>query len=122
MGDHLLHCERGDHRIRRHDAHVRLLQTDLKKAATHPVLEPRPFGRHKQRPDISALGSHGDSEIFDITICHPLSFARIRDGLENPLNLLKNACDDKISRFRRVLHASATATKLSPVPISSLGS
>ena len=59
--------------------------------------------------------------MFYITICHPLSPARIRDGLENPLNLLKNAWDEKIRRFRRVLHASATAAKLFPMPISTLG-
>ena len=70
---------------RRHDAQVRVLQVDLKKAARHPVLEPRPFGRHKERLDISALGSHGGADMFDITICHPLSPVRIRDGLENPL-------------------------------------
>ena len=67
-GDHLLHCERGTHRIRRHDAQVRLLQADLNKAARHPVLKPRPFRRQKERPDISALGSHGGSDKFDITI------------------------------------------------------
>ena len=89
--DHLLHCERGTRRIRRHDAQVRLLQADLKKVARHPVLEPRPFGRHKERSDISALRGHGGSDMFDITICHPLCLARIRDGLEDPLTLLKNA-------------------------------
>ena len=58
--------------------------------------------------------------MFDITICHPLSPARIRDGLENALTLLKNAWDEKIRRFRRVLHASVTAAKLFPMPISTL--
>ena len=47
--------------------------------------------------------------MFDKTICHPLSPARIRDGLEYPLNLLKNAW------------ASATAAKLFPMPISTPG-
>ena len=59
--------------------------------------------------------------MFDITIFHPLSPARIRDGLENPLTLQKNAWDEKIKRFRRVLHASTTAAKLFPMPISILG-
>ena len=112
---------RGTHGIRRHDARLRLLQADLKKAARHPVLEPRPFGRHKERPDISVLGSHGGSDMFDITICHPLSPPRIRDGLENPLTPLKNSWDEKIRRIRRVLHASATAPNLFPMPISTLG-
>ena len=42
-GGHLLHCERGTRRIRRHDAQVRLLQAD------------------------------GGLGVFDITIRHPLS-------------------------------------------------
>ena len=120
-GDHLLHCESGTHRIRRHDAQVRLLHADLKKAAWHLVLELRPFRRPKERPDIFALGSHGGSNMFDTTICHPLSPARIRDGFENPLTLLMNAWDENIRRFRRVLHAFATAAKLFPMPISTLG-
>ena len=55
-GDHLLHCKRGIHRIRRHGAQAHLLEADLIKAERHPVVEPRLFGRHKERPDISALG------------------------------------------------------------------
>ena len=35
-GDHLLYCDRGPHRIRRHDAQVKLLARDLAKAARHP--------------------------------------------------------------------------------------
>ena len=119
-GDHLLHCERGIHKIGRHDAQVRLLDADLIMAARHPVVEPRPFGRHKERPDISALGSHGGSDVFDITFCHPFSPSRVRDGMENALNLLKMAWDD-IRKFGRVLHGSATAVKLFPIPLSTLG-
>ena len=52
--------------------------------------------------------------MFDITICHPLSPARIRGGLENQLTLLKNAWDEKIRRFQR-------AANLFPMPISTLG-
>ena len=79
-GDHLLYCERGPHRIWRHDAQVKLLARDLAKAA-----------RHRERPNIRALGRSGGTELFDVTICHPLSRARIRDLTENPLNLLKAA-------------------------------
>ena len=120
-GDHLRHCERGIHRIRRHDAQVRLLEADLIYAARHPVVQPCPFGRHNERPHISALGSHGGSDMFDITFCHPLSPARVRDGMENALNLLKEAWDEKIGRFGRVLHKYATAVKLFPMPLSTLG-
>ena len=58
-GDHLIYCETGIHRISPHDAQVRLLEADLIMAASYPVVEPRPFGRHKERPDISALGILG---------------------------------------------------------------
>ena len=54
--------------------------------------------------------------MFDITFFHPLSPARVRDGMENALNLFKKARDEKIRRFRRVLHESATAVKLFPMP------
>ena len=116
-GDHLLHCERGIHRIIRHDAQVRLLEADLIKAARYPVVEPRPFGRHKERPYISALGCYCRSDMFYITFCNPLSPARVWDGVENALNLLEKAWAEKIRRFGRVLHESATAVMLFPKPL-----
>ena len=94
-----------------------LLEADLIKVVRHSVFAPVPFGRHKERPDISALGSHGGSVMFDITFFHSLSPARVRDGIENTLNLLKTARDEKIKRFSRVLHESATAVKLFPMPL-----
>ena len=59
--------------------------------------------------------------MFEVTISYPPSPARIRDGLKKPMTLQKNAGNEKIRRYRRVLHASATAVKLSPMPISALG-
>ena len=88
-GDHLLQCERGIHGIRRHDAQVRLFEADLIKVAKRPVVEPHLFGRHKERPDISALGSHDSPDMFHIIFFHPLSLAWVRDGMENAMNLLK---------------------------------
>ena len=88
-GDYLLHCEIRTHRIARHDEQVRLLVGDLSKAARHPVLKPRPVGRHRERPDIRAISSHGGSDLFDITFCHPLTPARIRDSVQTPLRILK---------------------------------
>ena len=119
-GDHLLHFESVIHRTRRHDAQGRPLYADLIKAAWHSVLEPHPFGHRKQRPDISALGSHGGSDM-NITFRHPLSLAQVRDVTENALNLLKKAWDEKVRRFDRVLHDSATAVKLFPMSLSTLG-
>ena len=37
------------------------------------------------------------------------------------MNLLKKAWDEKIRRFGRVLHESAAAVKLFPMPLSTLG-
>ena len=45
------------------------------------------------------IGSHGGSDLFDITLCHPLSPARIRDCKENAMNLLKRAWDEKVRRL-----------------------
>ena len=116
--DHLIHCERGTHRIARHDEQVRLLVGDLSKAARHPVLEPRPLGRHRERPDICAISSHGGSDLFDITLCHPLTPARIRDSVQNPLNILKAAWSAKFARYASVLEAYGPKVHLIPVPIS----
>ena len=109
------------HRIWRHDAQVKLLARDLAKAARHPVVEESPVGRHRERPDIRALGRSGGTELFDVTICHPLSQARIRNVVKNPLNLLKAAWTAKVSRYASVLQAAGTGFNLLPVPLSTLG-
>ena len=70
---------------------------------------------------IAALGKHGGSDMFDITICHPLSPALNRDGMDNSLRFLKKAWDEKISRFGRVPHESSTSVKLFGMSLSSLG-
>ena len=45
--------------------------------------------------------------MFDITISHLLWPARIRDGMDNALSLVKKAWDEKIRRFGRDLRESA---------------
>ena len=65
FGVHLLHRELDTQRILRHDAQVRLLEADFIKSARHPVLEPWPFSRHKEIPDIRALGIRGGSDKLD---------------------------------------------------------
>ena len=102
-GDHLLQCERGTHRIARHDERVRILVADLPKAARHPVLRPRPLGRHRERPEIRAISIHGGSELFEITFCHALTPARIRDSVQNPLSILKAAWSAKFARYANVI-------------------
>ena len=119
--DHLLHCERGMHRIARRDEQVRLLVGDLSKAAPHPVLEPRPLGRHRERPDIRAISNPGGSDLFDITFCHPLTRARIRYSVQNPLSIQKAVWSAKFSRYAGVLETYGTTVHLIPVPISTLG-
>ena len=59
--------------------------------------------------------------MFDITFRHPLSPARLREGMENALNLLMKAWDEKTRIFGRVLHESATGVKLFAMPLSTLG-
>ena len=120
-GGHLLYCGRGPHRIRQHHAPVKLLARDLAKAARHPVVEERPVGRHRERPDVRALGRSGGTELFDVTICNPLSQARIRNVTENPLNLLKAAWTAKVSRYSGMLQAAGTGFNPPPVPLSTLG-
>ena len=108
-------------RIRRHDAQVRLLAGDLAKAARHPIVEERPLGKHSERPDIRALGRTRGTDLFDVTICHPLSEARIRDAVQNPLNILKAVWAGKVSRYATMVHEAGRSVQLLPVPISRLG-
>ena len=89
-GDHLRYCESGSHIIRR-DAQVQLLAGDLAEAARHPIVEERPLGRHRERPEIRALGRTGATDLFDVTIFYPPSQARIRQLVQNSLNVLKAA-------------------------------
>ena len=116
----IIYCERGPNRIWRHDAQVKLLARDLAKAARHPVVDESPVGRQRERPDIRALGRSGGTELFDVTICHPLSQTRIRDVVENPLNLLKAAWTAKVSRYASMLQAAGTGFNLLSVPLSTL--
>ena len=118
-GDHLHHCERGTRRITRHDEQVRV--RDLSMAARHHDLEPRPLGRHRERPDIRAISSHGGSDLFGITFCHPLTPAKIRDSVQNPLSILKAAWSTNFSKYSSVLETDGTTVHLIPVPISILG-
>ena len=98
-----------------------LLARDLANAARHPVVEERPLGCHRERTDVRALGRSGGTEVFVDTICHSLSPARIRDVVENPLNLLKAAWTAKVSRYASMHQAAGTGFNLLPVPLSTLG-
>ena len=120
-GNHLLYCERGPHIIWRHDAQVKLLARGLAKAARHPAVDERPVGRHRERPDIRALGRSGGTELFEVTISHPLSQAKIGDVTESSLSLLKAAWTAKVSRYSGMLHVGGTVFNLLPVPSSTVG-
>ena len=102
-------------------AQVKLLAGDLLKAARHPVVEERPVGRHRERLDIRALRRSSGTKLFDVTICHPLSQTRIRDVVENRLNLLKATWTAKVSRYTSMPQAAGTGFNLLPVPLSTLG-
>ena len=118
---HLLQFEIGTHMMARHDEQPRLLVGDLSKAALHSVLEPRPLGRHRERPDIRAISSHGGSALFDITFCHPLTPARIWDSVQNPLSIVKAAWSAKFARYASVLETYGTTVHLIPGANSTLG-
>ena len=120
-GDHLLHCERGTHNIARHEEQVQLLVRDLSKAARHPVLEPRPLGRHRERLEISATSSHGGSDLFDFTLCHPLTPAWFLDSVKNPLSIMKAAWSAKFAGYASVLETYGTTVHLILLPISTSG-
>ena len=109
-GDHLLYSEKGLHRIRRHDAQVRLLARDLAKAARHPVVEERPLGRHRERPEIYVLGIGGGTELLDVTICHLLSQAWIRDVVEN--STVEGSTNSKTFQIRQ--HAPSGRNRVQP--------
>ena len=74
---------------------------------------------HRCRLITSSHG--GGTELFDVTICHPLSQARIRDAVENQLNLLKAAWTAKVSRYESMHQTAGTRFNLLPVPLSTLG-
>ena len=59
---------------------------------------------------ICALGRSGGKALFDVTICHPLSQARIGDAVENPLNLLKAVWYNDTLPF--TFHVTRTTTRL----------
>ena len=94
---------------------------DLAIAARHPIVEERPLGRHRERPDIRALGRTGETDLFDVTICHPLSQARVPDAVQNKLNILKAAWAGTVSRYAGMVHEAGRSVQLLPVPISTLG-
>ena len=55
----------------------------------HPLLEPR--RPHCKRPDIYDRSSHGGPDLLDIMLCCPLTPAKIRDPVQNPLDIFKTA-------------------------------
>ena len=91
-GNHLLHREHESCRIWKHAAQIQLLFMDLAKAARHPIVEPRPKGQHRQRPDIKALGSQGGTTLFDIAISHPLSSARLANAPREANTFASSEC------------------------------
>ena len=117
-GDHLLYYESGSHRIKRRDAQVHILPRDLAKAARHPIVEKRPVRRERERPDIRALSRTGGMDLFDDTICHSLSQARIRDAVQNPLNILRAAWAGNVSRM---VQEAGRSIQVLPVSLSTLG-
>ena len=93
---------------------------ELPKAARHPIVDEWPRGRHRERPDIRALGRRGGTDLFDVTICHPLSQARILDAVQNPLNILKAGWAGKCSRYAEMVQEAGRRIQSIAVPFSTL--
>ena len=53
--------------------------------------------------------------MFDVTFCHPLSQARIRDAVQNPLSILK-AWAGNVSRYAAMVHEAGRSVQQLPVP------
>ena len=64
------------------------------------------------------LNKYGEINYHDMP---SIAMSLIRDGMDNAFGLLKNAWDEKIRRFGRVLHESSTSVKLFSMPLSILG-
>ena len=75
-----------------------------------------PLRRHSERPDTRALRRGRGTVLFDVTICHPLSQARILGVVESPLSLLKATRNAKVSRYAGMRQAAGTGINLLPVP------
>lgn len=126
-GDHLLHCPNGMHqsgspRIWRHNSQVRLLCSDLRKAARQPLLEPREGEQHPSRPDIRTLGCTGGSDYIDVTIVHPLSSqTRINSCITNPEGTLNNAHREKERKHQTFIERMGPSSRIVPLPMTTLG-
>ena len=107
-GDHMLYSKYGSQRIWGHDAQVKLLSSDLSKAARHPVLQPRPSNGDRERPEIRALGSRGGTGLFDVSFTHTLTMRRSRNRrrVVNTLSVLKETWRGKILKYRNSLTQS----------------
>ena len=80
-----------------------------------------PQPRHRVKPDIKALGTHGGTDFFDVTFVHPLTPARIPTLPQCPLRPLNQAENVKERRFARLVQDTGPRTRLVPIPMSTLG-
>ena len=77
-----------------------LMAKDRSTAECQPVGAERLSGRHREGRGMRAPGQSGGTELFDVTIFHALSRARIGDVVENPLNVVKAGLDRQSSFLR----------------------
>ena len=120
-GDHLLHCKVGITRHKRHDAIRDLLASDLSRAARHPTTEPRLPALSQSRPDISALGSSGSTELFDVCIVHPLTNSRLEKCIADPAGPFLEKHSAKRSQHRSLLEELGSSYRLVTVPFATVG-
>ena len=70
--------------------------------------------------DIPALARTGGTDLCDVTICLPLSNARIRHPVQTSLNILRAAWSGKVSSYAGIFQEAGGRVQLLPVPISTL--
>lgn len=108
-------------RIWRLNSQVRLLCSDLRKAARQPLVEPREGGQHSSSPDIKTLGATGGSDYLDVTVVHPLSSqTRINSSITNPQGTLNTAHREKARKHQTFIESMGPSTRIVPIPITTL--
>ena len=104
----------------KHDAQVQMISSDISKAAKRPIGELRPTRIRRLRLYIKALGTHFGSNLWNLTISHPLSAGRMAANRElNPIAVL-HAWGAKVAGFRPYLQEAGPRKRLYREPISTL--
>lgn len=76
--------------------------------------------RHS-RPDVSALGSTGGTDLFDVVITSPMTVRRVSNQPADPTFFLREEACKKHIRHRRLLEELGSGHKIVPFPLTIFG-